>query len=81
MLSSFGNFTINPSAGLIFPDYNNGKILQLSGKASLHWDQPDPEGETGGTNRFWEFRLESWRESGIPEAVHERFLEYSPFNP
>jgi predicted pyridoxine 5'-phosphate oxidase superfamily flavin-nucleotide-binding protein len=81
MLCSFGNFTISPEAGLVFPDYENGTILQLTGKASLYWDQPDPGGDTGGTNRFWEFSLESWRESKIPEAIHVRFLEHSPFNP
>jgi predicted pyridoxine 5'-phosphate oxidase superfamily flavin-nucleotide-binding protein len=81
MLCSFGNFTINPNAGLVFADYENRRILQLTGKASLYWDQTDLEGETGGTNRFWEFRTESWRESEIQESIHERVLEYSPFNP
>jgi predicted pyridoxine 5'-phosphate oxidase superfamily flavin-nucleotide-binding protein len=81
MLCSFGNFTINPNAGLVFADYQTRRMLQLTGKASLYWDQTDPESETGGTNRFWEFRTESWRESEIHESIHERFLEYSPFNP
>jgi predicted pyridoxine 5'-phosphate oxidase superfamily flavin-nucleotide-binding protein len=81
MLSSFGNFTINPNAGLVFSDYETRRLLQLTGKTSLYWDQTDLEGETGGTNRFWEFRTESWRESEIPTSIHERFFEYSPFNP
>jgi predicted pyridoxine 5'-phosphate oxidase superfamily flavin-nucleotide-binding protein len=81
MLSSFGNFTLNPNAGVAFADYQSRSILQLTGQASLFWDQLDPEGETGGTNRFWEFRAESWRESEMPVSIHERFLEYSPFNP
>jgi predicted pyridoxine 5'-phosphate oxidase superfamily flavin-nucleotide-binding protein len=81
MLSSFGNFTVNPNAGLVFPDYDNRTTLQLTGRASLYWDQPDPGNETGGTKRFWKFHLDSWRESKIPEAVLGRFFEYSPFNP
>jgi hypothetical protein len=81
LLCTFGNFTINPKAGLVFVDYQNRKILQLTGKASLCWDQLDPDGETGGTNRFWEFQTESWRDSEIPASIRERFLEYSPFNP
>jgi uncharacterized protein len=81
MLSSFGNFTINPQAGLAFVDYEDGKVLQLTGTASLYWDQPDPNGETGGTNRFWQFRPDCWHESDIPKNVHQRFFEYSPFNP
>jgi predicted pyridoxine 5'-phosphate oxidase superfamily flavin-nucleotide-binding protein len=81
MLSSFGNFTINPNAGLVFTDYETRRMLQLTGKASLHWDQPDAEGETGGTNRFWEFRTKFWLESEIPSSIQERFFEYSPFNP
>jgi hypothetical protein len=81
MLCSFGNFTINPNAGLVFPDYETRRMLQLTGQASLYWDQADPDGDTGGTNRFWEFRPESWRESEIPASIQERFFEYSPFNP
>jgi predicted pyridoxine 5'-phosphate oxidase superfamily flavin-nucleotide-binding protein len=81
MLSSFGNFTLNPNAGLVFADYEKRSILQLTGRASLFWDQPDPDGQTGGTNRFWQFRTDAWRESEIRDSIHERFLEYSPFNP
>ena len=81
MLCSFGNLIINPHAGLVFADYETRRMLQLTGKASLYWDQRDLEGETGGTNRFWEFRTSHWRESTIPASIQERFFEYSPFNP
>jgi predicted pyridoxine 5'-phosphate oxidase superfamily flavin-nucleotide-binding protein len=81
ILSSFGNFTLNPNAGLAFPDFDTRKTLQLIGTASLHWDQPDPLNNTGGTRRYWKFRVDSWRESDIPATVCERFFEPSPFNP
>lgn len=81
MFSSLGNFLSNPRAGLIFTDYESRKVLQLTGEASVFWDQPDPENATGGTNRFWEFSPESWLETRLSDAIHERFYEYSPFNP
>jgi uncharacterized protein len=81
MLSTFGNFTINPAAGLLFLDFERSKVLQLTGRATLQWDQSDSKRETGGTNRFWQFLTDRWIESDIPVSIHSRLLEYSPFNP
>lgn len=81
MFNTLGNFICYPHAGLVFIDFGRGRILQLSGHPILLWDEPDMLGETGGTERYWEFEVKAWRESGL--TVHPRwhFIDYSPFNP
>lgn len=81
MFNSFGNFLLNPQAGLVFPDYENHRLLQLNGKVDLFWNQPDPNGVTGGTNRFWEFKTAYWIETVLPETLRTNFIDFSPFLP
>lgn len=81
MFNSFGNFLVDPRAGLLFADHDQRRVLQLTGTAQPFWDQPDPEGLTGGTGRFWEFRIEHWKETALPDALETRFLDASPFLP
>jgi predicted pyridoxine 5'-phosphate oxidase superfamily flavin-nucleotide-binding protein len=60
MFNTLGNFAVNPRAGLIIPDFENGRTLQLTGRADILWDVDDPENETGGTGRYWDFRIDRW---------------------
>lgn len=81
MFNSFGNFLINPQAGLVFPNYEQRRMLQLNGTAEMFWDQPDPGNLTGGTGRFWEFTVAHWIETQLPEALQMEFVDASPFIP
>lgn len=81
MFNSAGNFLIDARAGLVFPDYEGRRMLQLTGRMDMLWDQPDPEGVTGGTGRFWEFETEAWIETQLPEALHTEYVDASPFLP
>lgn len=81
MFNSFGNFLLNPQAGLVFPDYEHRRLLQLNGTVAMFWDQPDPAGVTGGTGRFWEFTIERWIETELPATLDVRFVDASPFLP
>ncbi|MFJ9941342.1 pyridoxamine 5'-phosphate oxidase family protein [Streptomyces erythrochromogenes] len=70
MFLTLGNLTADPRAGLLFPDWESGSVLQLSGRARTEF-APD-----GG--RRTRFRVES-----VVEAVHPGRLlwstpEYSP---
>lgn len=38
MFNSFGNLVSDPTAALLFVDFDSGATLQLSGTAALHWD-------------------------------------------
>ncbi|MEV6675401.1 pyridoxamine 5'-phosphate oxidase family protein [Streptomyces erythrochromogenes] len=70
MFLTLGNLTADPRAGLLFPDWESGSVLQLSGRARTEF-APD-----GG--RRTRLRVES-----VVEAVHPGRLlwstpEYSP---
>lgn len=81
MFNSFGNFLLDPRAGLLFPDYERRVLLQLTGTVEVFWDQPDAEDVTGGTGRFWEFTVEHWLETDLPATLRADFVDYSPFLP
>ena len=81
MFNTLGNFAVNPCAGILIPDFENGRTLQLTGRAEVHWNVPDPHNETGGTGRFWDFTVDRWIQidRSLPGATE--FLDYSPHNP
>ncbi len=81
MFNTLGNFVSYPSAGLIFIDFDRGRILQMSGRPELLLHESDEQGETGGTARYWEFEVETWRESPLPVRLEWVFLDYSPHIP
>ncbi|UPG85596.1 pyridoxamine 5'-phosphate oxidase family protein [Luteibacter aegosomatis] len=81
MFNSAGNVLIDPRAGLVFPDYVQRRMLQLTGRAEMLWDQPDPKGVTGGTGRFWQFQTSAWIETQLPEQLSTAFVDASPFLP
>ena len=81
LFNTMGNLALDPACGLVVPDFSSGRLLHLTGRARLLWDQADPQGRTGGTGRFWEFEIEEWllREQAMP--LSWEFLDASPFNP
>jgi uncharacterized protein len=38
--NTFGNLTANPSAGLLFVDFDSGDVLTLTGSARVIWEEP-----------------------------------------
>jgi len=40
LFNTLGNITLNPRAGLLFVDHEQGHMLQLSGTAQIVWDGP-----------------------------------------
>ena len=81
MFNTLGNFTVDPRAGLVFLDFERSRTLQLTGRAEILWDLEDTAGLTGGTQRFWDFRIDRWRESETHAGLRWEFLDYSPHNP
>ncbi|MCG8448316.1 MAG: pyridoxamine 5'-phosphate oxidase family protein, partial [Pirellulales bacterium] len=81
MFNTLGNFAVNPRAGIIIPDFENGRTLQLTGHVDILWDHDDPENNSGGTRRYWDFHIDRWvqTENALPGSVE--FLDYSPHNP
>ncbi|HLL38662.1 MAG TPA: pyridoxamine 5'-phosphate oxidase family protein [Rubrobacteraceae bacterium] len=80
MFNTLGNVAINPSAGLLFLDFEGGGTLQLTGEARIVWD-PGRAARFAGAERVVEFR---YREAVVTRGavpLRWRFEGYSPFNP
>lgn len=83
MYNTLGNFEVNPNAALLFIDFKNKQNLQLSGTAEVVWNNEEASDEinTGGTNRFWIFKVKRWVLSENLKGMDWKLEEYSPFNP
>jgi predicted pyridoxine 5'-phosphate oxidase superfamily flavin-nucleotide-binding protein len=57
MFNSLGNLAVDPSAALLFIDFDTGATLHLSGSAVLDWS--DAASDDGGTGRRVHFTVES----------------------
>lgn len=78
MFNTLGNFVSYPHAGLVFLDFDRSRVLQLSGRPTILWNDDDPGGHTGGTYRYWEFEVEDWRERELPFRLEWELIDYSP---
>ncbi|MEI9984069.1 MAG: pyridoxamine 5'-phosphate oxidase family protein [Aliidongia sp.] len=78
--NTLGNMLVNPRAGLLFPDFATGDLLQLTGVTELDWDGPDIAAMPGA-QRLWRFHPigGQW----LRGALRLRFApgEASPFSP
>jgi ferredoxin-NADP reductase/predicted pyridoxine 5'-phosphate oxidase superfamily flavin-nucleotide-binding protein len=53
--NTLGNLLANPRAGLVFADFENGDLLQLSGEAEVILESPEIAAFQGA-ERLWRFR-------------------------
>lgn len=82
MFNTLGNFMVDNRAGMIFPDFDRGRHLQLTGTVAVHFDmQEDPGQPAGGTGRYWDFNITRWLEWPMAKRVAWELLEFSPYNP
>lgn len=81
MFGTFGNFAVNPRAGLCFVDFESNRQLQLTGDVQLTLDGVDENGETAGTGRWWSFAPRQWIVAPLSTSMNWRLLDKSPFNP
>ena len=81
MFNTWGNLTLDPRAALVVPDFARGRVLQIAGSVELQWDQPDTNGRTAGTHRFWTIRPERVRSATLPVAITWETLDASPLSP
>ncbi|MFD9305990.1 pyridoxamine 5'-phosphate oxidase family protein [Streptomyces sp. NPDC060048] len=73
MFLTLGNLMADPRAGLLFPDWESGELLQLSGRA-------EPEFGADGERRV-RFRVDAVVRSAHPGRLRWSAPEYSPANP
>lgn len=53
--NTLGNFLLNPRAGLVFPDFETGDMLHLTGDAEVLFDSAETTAFQGA-ERIWTFR-------------------------
>jgi predicted pyridoxine 5'-phosphate oxidase superfamily flavin-nucleotide-binding protein len=58
MFNTLGNITACPLAGLLFVDFERGDLLQLTGRASLVWDQETVAGHPGAQDAVVAFEVD-----------------------
>lgn len=82
MFNTLGNLMVDNRAGLVFIDFERGRLLRMSGKATVAFDEEeDVRQPTGGTGRYWHFDVARWVESPIVAHVAWKGVEPSPHNP
>ena len=80
MFNTLGNIELDPRTGLCIPDFAGQRLLQLTGRASLLWDQPDPQNFTGGTGRFLKFDIDRWILRPVSQHLEWEYIDASPYN-
>jgi predicted pyridoxine 5'-phosphate oxidase superfamily flavin-nucleotide-binding protein len=80
MYMTLGNLELDPRAGLLFLDWEHGRSLMVTGRASVDWD-PERAERVPGAQRIVDFAVD--RVVQLDGAVPLRWTapEYSKFNP
>ena len=76
--NTLGNFLLNPKAGLIFADFENGDLLMLTGSVEILWEDEPEVIAFKGAERAWRFKLDHglWLKQALP--FRSRLENYSP---
>ncbi|MBD2020206.1 pyridoxamine 5'-phosphate oxidase family protein, partial [Leptolyngbya sp. FACHB-36] len=80
MFNTLGNLQVNPSAGLLFIDFEQGHTLQLTGSATIVWE-PERIATVAGAERLVEFQVQQVQQTSCASRLRWQFVEYSPANP
>lgn len=80
MFQFFGNIVVNPQAGLLIVDFDQGHTLQLTGKAELLWDAPRHH-HFNGAQRLVGITIEQMRMIRHACPLRWKFGEFSPVIP
>jgi hypothetical protein len=81
LFNTLGNFKLNPTGGLTIVEFNQGLLLQLTGKVNLQFDNVDSGTATGGTNRYWDLTVDKWHLFQLQPNIKWDNLDYSSYNP
>ncbi len=81
LFNTLGNLIVDPRAGVTVMDFTANRMLQMTGAAKVEWSQLDEQGLTGGTGRFWTFKIQCWLILPLPIQARWEFLDASPYNP
>jgi predicted pyridoxine 5'-phosphate oxidase superfamily flavin-nucleotide-binding protein len=71
LYNTLGNLLVSEHAGLAVVDFDGGRVLQLTGSASVVLEGAP----------YWDFVISSWTEHALPKTLRWELLDRSPFNP
>lgn len=77
--NTLGNLLLNPRAGLLFIDFNNGDIVQLSGRTEIVLDGPEVSAFQGA-ERLWRLHVEHLVRRPAALALRWDFQQFSPYS-
>jgi len=77
MFNTLGNITVNPAVGLLFVDFESGRTLQVSGRATVDWDR-ERASHLDLAQRIVDVDVEAVRDTEHATGLHYRFIGYSP---
>jgi len=80
MFNTLGNLTVNPHAGLLFIDFDSGRTLQITGRASIDWS-PDRVRTFPGAERVIDFEIAQIIDTPAGFPLVAKFRQYSRNNP
>jgi predicted pyridoxine 5'-phosphate oxidase superfamily flavin-nucleotide-binding protein len=80
MFNTLGNLTVDPQAGLLFIDFDSGRTLQLTGRASIDWS-PERVRTFAGAERVVDFEAEQVIDDPAGFALIAKFRQFSRNNP
>lgn len=66
--NTLGNFLANPKAGLVFPDFETGDLLSLTGTTEILWEDHPEVKAFRGAQRAWRFKVSKgkWLRKALP---------------
>ncbi len=77
MFNTLGNIAVNPAVGLLFVDFESGRALQVSGRASVDWSR-DRSSTFDKAQRVVDVHIEEVRDTEHATSLRYRFIGYSP---
>jgi predicted pyridoxine 5'-phosphate oxidase superfamily flavin-nucleotide-binding protein len=80
MFNTLGNISLDPHAGLLFPDFATGTTLQITGTAEVVWDK-EKMADFPGANQLVEYKVNRILEMPHALPLRWRFVAYSGSNP
>lgn len=80
LFNTFGNLLLNPHAGLLFMDFDNGDQLHIHGQAALIEDEAMVK-QFPGAQRLLRVQIQGVRRQSEATSLRWRFVDSSPFSP
>lgn len=77
MFNNLGNLTVNPAVGLLV-DFESGRALQISGRATVDWDPARSSRLDEKAQRVIDVDIEEVRDLEHSTSLRYRFIGYSP---